>query len=610
MMQAFRNSAKPLIYIVAISFFAWLVLDLSGLTGGTGLFTSTSVGKINGQSVDTRVFQDAVSRLTEQQQRQSSEPLGIAETEQIRDQVWDQFIQDRVLAEELERRGITVSAAELAEAIRNAPPQDFYALPEFQTDGQFDPTKYQRWLASAVGQQYVPSLEQEYRRQFLQAKLARTLVAPLYVSDADLWERYRDQSETVEIGAVEVTPDAISDVATAVTPSEIEEYYRVHQAELHRPATAWLSFIMMDRRPIASDTAAALGRAQALRQEIVGGTPFEEVARRESADTVSGSRGGDLGAWTKGSFDPEFESAASRLRPKVVSEPVLTRFGYHLLEITSRSGDTTRGRHLLVPIELAGAHMDQVDARADSLEALAADRLDPAALDTAARALGLEVQSTGPVVREGPATAPADAMVWAFQAKVGEHSPVILSPAAYFVFRLDSLQLEGVPPLAGARGEIEARLRVQKKLVEARRLAAEALSQVTAGKSLAQAAKDLGLRYDVLGPFSRVTAPAIGSTAIGAAMNLAVGRRMGPVEGPASFYLFEGLARTAADSVAFIKELPRLRDQTLQNLGQLYLRQYLASLRQRARIVDRRSQLYLTQAQAEAAAPPTPGQPR
>ena len=100
-MQAFRNLAKPLIFVVTISFFAWLVLDLSGLSGGSGgLLTQTSVGKINGRAIDTRVFQQAVSQATEERQRQSPEPVGIAGAAQIRDQVWDQFVQEALLEQE------------------------------------------------------------------------------------------------------------------------------------------------------------------------------------------------------------------------------------------------------------------------------------------------------------------------------------------------------------------------------------------------------------------------------------------------------------------------------------------------------------------------------
>ncbi|HEX9755609.1 MAG TPA: SurA N-terminal domain-containing protein [Gemmatimonadales bacterium] len=606
MMQAFRRSAKPVIYVVAISFFAWLVLDLSGLTGGTGLLTATSVGKINGESVDVRSFQEAVSRLTEQRQRQSSEPLGIAEMAQIRDQVWDQFVQQTLLEAEYDRWGITVTSAEVAEAIRSAPPSEFYQMTEFQTDGKFDPSKYERWLASAVGQGYVPLMEEQYRTQILQAKLARHLVASLYVSEAELWARYRDMNERVQGGGVNVPTSAISDAAISVTPSEVDEFYRSRREEFRRTRTAFLSYITLDRRPIASDTAAALARAQAIRAEIVAGAPFAEVARRESADTVSGSRGGDLGQWTRGAFDVAFEQAAASLPLNRVSEPALTRFGYHLIEVTSRQRDTTAGRHILIPIELAGAHRDELDAKADSLETLAADRLDPAALDTAARALGLGIQHSGPIVKGQPSPVVPDAGVWAFQATPGEHSPVVETPSTYYVFRADSLWEEGIPPLEEVRGEVENRLREQKKLAEARRLAQEVLNQVAAGKSLRQAAADLGLKYEVLGPFDRINAPAIGPAAVGAVFGMQPGQPSGPLETPSGYFLVEVLARFPADSAEFTRQLPQFREQVLNGTRQLFLQQYFVALRARARIVDQRDRIFRTEAQVEAEAAKQP----
>ena len=231
MMQAFRNSATPLITIVAIAFFAWLVFDLSGLTGGSGFLTTTSVGKINGQSVESRAFQEAVSRATEQRQRESTQSLGIAEVSQIRDQVWEQFIQERILEEEYRRIGISVSPQEIAEAIRYAPPAEFQQQAEFQTDGAFDQTKYERWLASSGGQALIPLLDAQYRGQILQSKLARHLVADVYPSDPELWERYRDLNEMATVGVVEVGRDVVTDASITVTPTEVGEYYRAHPDE-------------------------------------------------------------------------------------------------------------------------------------------------------------------------------------------------------------------------------------------------------------------------------------------------------------------------------------------------------------------------------------------
>ncbi len=606
-MQAFRNSAKPLIFIVAISFFAWLVFDLSGLSGGTGLLTTTSVGKINGGSVDSRLFQQAVSQATEAQQRQSAEPLGIAGQAQIRDQVWEQIIQERLLEREYERFGISVSSAEIAAAIRGSPPPELSSLSDFQTDGQFDPSKYERWLASEVGQSYVPVLESQYRTQILQAKLARHLVASVYVSDAELWERFQDQKESVTLGLVSLDPSTMSDSGITVTDAEIAQYYQARRDSLKAPATAFMSYVMIDRRPIASDTLAARDRAAALRAEILGGTPFAEVARRESSDTVSGSRGGDLGEWTKGQFDPAFEKAAFSIPLNTVSEPVLSPFGYHLIEMTGRAGEKATGRHILVPIEVTGTHRDQLDARADSLESLGAERLDPAALDTAARALGLQISQTGPVLKDQPAVVPPDAGVWAFQAKEGEHSPVIETSGGLFVFRLDSLHAEGVPSLGRARAEIELRLRGARRL-ERLRAAAVALAERARTEGLETAARALGAPYSVAGPMTRLDAPLRGGAAVGAAFGLEPGETSGAVSGRDMVYVFTVLQRTAADSAEFVQQLPQLRGQAVQNARALALRQYMTALRKQARIVDERHLIYKTEAQIEAEAPVLPGQ--
>ena len=77
------------------------------------------------------------------------------------------------------------------------------------------------------------------------------------------------------------------------------------------------------------------------------------------------AHGGDLPEWTRGAMDAAFDSAAFAMPLNTVSQPVLSQFGYHLIEITSRKGSKAKGRHILFPIELAGSHRDQVDAQAE-----------------------------------------------------------------------------------------------------------------------------------------------------------------------------------------------------------------------------------------------------
>jgi peptidyl-prolyl cis-trans isomerase D len=596
MMQAFRNAAKPLMVVVAITFFAWLVLDLSGITGGTGLLTQTSVGKVNGRSIDARTYQNIVQQSIDARQRQSSGAMGLDDYQQVRDEVWDQIVQNSVLDAEYRRRGISVSEDEVVQAIRTSPLPEFQKVPEFQTDSQFDLAKYQRWLTSSVAQQYLPSLEAQYRDELQRTKLLRLVTSDIYLSDAALWERYRDEHEMVKIGLTAIVPrNAVPDSSIQVSDAELAAYYKAHQDEFQRPKSAYLSYVALPRLATAADTAAVRARADSARQEILHGAPFAEVAGRESADSASATKGGDLGEWTKGAMDPAFDSAAFALPLHTVSTPVLSQFGFHIIEVTSRKGNKAKGRHILFPIEVTGAHRDQLDAQADSLEHLGAERSDPAALDTVARALKLRIGHTAPVqqgtkVQLGQLVVP-DAGVWAFQAKPGATSPVIETSFAYYIFRLDSLHDAGVPPLAEIRPAVMSATRDQKKWAAARQLAKDYLKRVEGGSSLADAAKAMKLPHREFGPFSRINPPLTNPVVVGTAFGLKEGERSGVLDTKDGIYVIETLQHIKADSAQFTKDLEQYRARLINVAKQERVRNYLTALRKSAKIVDNRAKV-------------------
>jgi peptidyl-prolyl cis-trans isomerase D len=591
--------------IVAFTFFAWLVVDLSGITGNTGLLTKTAVGKVNGRSIDARTYQSVVQQNIDARQREAPTALGLEDYQEIRDQVWEQFVQNTVLDAEYQRRGITVTQDEIAEAMRTSPPPEFQKIPEFQTDSQLDLAKYQRWLTSSVAQQYLPSLEAQYRDQLERSKLLRVVTSDIYLSDAALWEQYRDEHEMVKIGlAAIIARNAVPDSAVKLSDAEINTYYKAHLKDFDRPATTFLSFVALPRLTTAADTAAARARADSARAEIAGGAPFADVARRESTDTVSAKAGGDLGEWTKGAMDPAFDSAAAKLPLNTLSEPVLSQFGFHIIEITSRKGDKIKGRHILIPIEVAGAHRDLLDAQADSLEKLGADKSDPAALDTVARALHLPVGKTGPVqegtkVQVGNLAVP-DAGVWASTAKQGQTSPVIETSIAFYVFRVDSLQAAGVPPLGQIRDAVAYQARADKKLDRGREIAREFYKRVQGGGALGAVADSMKLPYKEFGPFSRVNPPVDDPVVVGTAFGLDSGKVSPLLDTKQGIYVLKVLEHTKADSAAFVKDLDTYRARMINMARQDRVRNYLEALRQAAKVQDdRKKVLQQTTGQAQ-----------
>jgi len=607
MMQAFRNSAKLIAVFFGLMLLLWL-LDLSGITGGSKLLGSnTTVGRINGQGVPTRVYEERVQEATRQRQEQSATPLSLEDIQSVRDQVWEEFIQNRILEQEMDRNNISVTLDEVTQAIRSNPPQPILADSSFQTDGKFDPSKYEAWLLSTSGEAAMPYLESTYRDQIKQSKLWSIVTADVFLSDAGLWQHYRDEHEQTKVRLVPIVPrTAVPDSAVTVTAAEVDQYYQQHLDEFNRQKTAFMSYVALPRTITPADTAAALAHVTALRNEISGGVPFAEVARRESSDTVSGNRGGDLGEWTRGDFDPRFDSAAFSLPLNTLSQPVLTQFGYHLIEVTSRTGNKAKGRHILVPIEIAGAHRDQLDAQADSLESLAAERMDPAALDTVGRALKLPVLHSGPVqegtrVQVGRTVVP-DAGVWAFQAQKGEIGPVIEIPDAFFLFRLDSLQEGGTPPLASIRPSVEMAVRDQKKWIVARDMAKGVEHRLGEGSTLAQVAAALKLPSQDLGPFTRLSPPLPNPRLVGASFGVPKGQTSKAIDTDEGIYFIEVLDRVPADSAEFVRTIDETRAQAIKLERQQRIRNYMTALRQQASIKDFRAELFRTAAQAEAAA--------
>ena len=612
-MQAFRNAAKPVVYLITITFLSWMILDLSGITGKGGFFTQTSVGSVNGEPVDVRAYQAAVQSAMTQRQQATGGTLSLEESDEIRNEVWDNFVETTVINDQIKKYHISTSPDEITEWIKNVPPPEIQAAPDFQTAGKFDLAKYQRWLGSPVGQQFVPTMEAQSRQQILRNKLFSAVTADVFLSDAALWQKYRDQNEKVRISLTPIIgKNIIPDSEAPVSSAEIESYYKAHSQEFSRPKTAYMSFVAVPRRLDASDSAAALARAKAAHDEITGGASFEDVAKRESGDTATASKGGDLGELSKDSahVDPVLAKFLFSAPVNSVSEPMLTALGYEIAEVTKKTsdkkaGDKVTARHILIPIELAGAHRARVDAETDSLQRLAADRLVPDALDTVARALKLPIGATGPVasgtrVELRPYVIP-DAGVWAFRAKVGETSPVIDGEVASYVFRLDSVQQSGVPPLVQMHDAVQAKVREQKKEEKAKAVAEELIRRVRAGTSLADASKALKLPNRDFDAFSRTSPPLASPKIVGEAFGLPEGALSGVIDTPEGLYVIRVLQHIPADSAAFAKGRDQIRSDMIRSIRQERVREFLADLRASAKIQDRRNDILKTDAQVEAA---------
>lgn len=606
MMRAMRANAKWVFYILAGTFILWLAIgQVQEILAPSG----NVVLRVNGSEVQIPEYQQRLQLAYEQYRQQyGTAPLSREDEQQIQEQVINQLIQERLLAQEYRRLGIRVSDDEIIEAARTSPPPEVLRDPQFQTNGQFDITKWQQFLRAGADPAILQQIEAIYRDRIPQIKLAQYITADVYIPDGKLWRIFKDQHDSARVVVLPVWPNTMTD-SVAITDAELERYVAGHTDEFQRPAMAFVRFVALPRWPDPADSAAARTRVAQVRAQLERGAKFDDVARRESADTVSGQQGGDLG-WVKRSatnFDPQFLAAARALRPGQLSRPVSTQFGYHLIKVDAAKGDSIKVRHILIPVALQGAHLDYVEARADSLERFAAERTDPAVLDSAARRFGLPVSpeyriTEGERFNLGRYVIP-DVSVWAFEAPVGETSPVIEGQPAYYVFRLDSVIPGGVPPLAQIRDRVRARVQIEKQKEIARRHADSLAAALRGTPDLAAAAAARGLTTQNFGPFTRLAPPsylAREPQLVGASFGLRVAERSGVIAGEGGFFLIQSIGRKVADSTAWLAQRDLQRAQLLSAARQARVQQYMDGLRAKAKIIDRRKEIFRSQASTEA----------
>ena len=598
MLQSMRSAAKWIWWAIAILFLVTFVfLDQSGLTGKK-VSGGTSVATVNGTDITYESYLQATQgRIRQEQEGAGGKSLTLDQERKIEDDTYNEMVTDILLNQEYKRRGITVTDAEIQQAALASPPQQLAQSPEFQTEGQFDFEKYRRFLTSPMAKQQgvLLQLEAYYRDELPKRKLFEQIANPVYVTDAQLWRAFQDSHDSAQVSFVAFDPASIPDSSVHISDAEIKAYFDSHQKELgDRPGRAVVSLVTIPRTVTASDTAAARAKALALRAQIEAGASFDEVAKQQSADSGSAVKGGLLGRVGRGQFVKPFEDAAYALKPGELSQPVLSPFGFHIIKVDEHKGDSLTVRHILVRIVQSDSTAAQTDREADSLsKAASIDK--PEEFDSVARSLRLPVGhavaiESDPLTWNGKYVPGGSA--WAFGgAKVGETSDLIDADNAYYLVRLDSLQEGGKPTLAVVSDDIRREL-VQKKKIEMLMPKAQQLvDAVRGGKTLEAAAQAAGLKVEKSPSFARTTQVAsLGQTteAIGTAFGAAVGSVSPPARGQNDVIVMRVDRRVDADRAAFDKQKQQLREQMLERVRQQRVQQYVASLRDAAKIEDNR----------------------
>jgi len=378
MLSWIRNSgiAKGFLWFIILAFIATIFYSW-GAGGNIGEANRT-VATVNGIEIKSNEFDRAYGNIINfyrnQFRGQFSEEL--AAQLKLKENALDALIQNRLVLLEAEKMNLRVSDQELAESISKRP--------EFLRDDKFNNSLYKNFLRfSRIS---AKDFEENQRKNLLREKLEKIIKASTQISESEIEDAYKNESEKVKFKYVGFSKDYFKP-ADRPSDQEIREYFESHKSQFEVPEQIQVRYVKLTPKLvedvieiyeediqdyyktneakflikkqykashilIKSDEALPFGenlspeekeklldeadektkiKANEILKQIREGADFGEMAKKHSADTASGNNGGSLGQFSQGLMIPEFEEALDQLKPGELGGPVKTQFGFHII---------------------------------------------------------------------------------------------------------------------------------------------------------------------------------------------------------------------------------------------------------------------------------------
>jgi len=284
---------------------------------GCGLKSSETIIKVN----DTNITQAQFDKMFDKQASGGMmAQLGINIKDDknsfmyllIKERVINELIVKSLLDQEMEKRGITVTKDDVDQAVKDI-------IDKVGSKEQLDQILKQNGVSPA---DFKKDLAEEVKMKKLASELGSS-----NVTDAEAEKFYKENIDKFKY------PDKVraSHILIAASPAEIEEVIRSDAKNKD-----------LTKEQVNEKVAAELKVKEAKAQELLAKAKqnpaeFAKLAKESSEDTVSATKGGDLGFFAKEEMVPEFAAAAFAMKPNTVSDKLVkTQYGYHIILVTDR----------------------------------------------------------------------------------------------------------------------------------------------------------------------------------------------------------------------------------------------------------------------------------
>ncbi|MBP1682669.1 MAG: ppiD, partial [Ignavibacteriaceae bacterium] len=185
MMAKMRNLAPVFIITVGALFVLFMVISDSNVLEAIG-GRSNNVGSVNGVDIGYQEYQAAIERQRETTKQQTGNDIPEEQFDQFRDQVWETLVTEKLIEQEVQRLGITVSNQEIKDIILGDDPPAFLKQNFIDSLGRFNREMYEEAIFNPQNEQILLQAEEVVKQTRYREKLQSLLEAGITVSDAEI----------------------------------------------------------------------------------------------------------------------------------------------------------------------------------------------------------------------------------------------------------------------------------------------------------------------------------------------------------------------------------------------------------------------------------------
>ena len=507
---------------------------------GYGIYSDrrdAEVASVNDEPIRFEEYNQAYNNLLEQVRQSFGNSLDEERIKALglKRQALDQLIDRRLMMDEAKRLKLSVSDDELAASIKG--------IEGFQTAGVFDRRRYEYVLER--NRMTVEGFETLQKEALLVDKLRSFIVANARVSDLEVRQWYDWNNASIDIDFVAFSPNRYQGIEASeqdlqqyyeqnkdayrtdekrkaryiyfnpaaykdrvkLSEGELRDYYDANLEEFHTPKTVEARHVLIKVDPQADDSTVeeARKRAEEVYQKAKSGMDFAQLAKTYSEGPTR-DQGGFLGAFRKEAMVQPFADKAFSMKPGEISEPIRTRFGWHVIKVEKVNEETT------TPFEeaKAGIRAKLTDERAKNLAFEEADAVYNASfqgddLVKNAQERGLTLAETDYFTSKGPVKGVTDKgfAEAAFKLEPMEISDLLELADGFYILQVIDTVAPQIPELQAVKSRVRADWIKAKQAEKAKAEAEALLAALQGGASLSEKSATYGLTPDSTGFFGR-----------------------------------------------------------------------------------------------------------